>query len=186
MVSKSLTKRFTLQIGKATRSLIATLVVSATALVGIAGFESYRGTAYKDSGGVPTLGYGTTQGVKLGDKTTPERALLGLLEDANGAGAGLKRCITAPLYQYEFDAYVSLAYNVGIHAVCKSSIPTKLNAGDYAAACNTILEFDGMRDCTKPKVWNEKRRRWECPIVKLPGLTRRRHAEWLYCTGASQ
>jgi lysozyme len=185
MVSNSLAKRFTLQIGRSTRSLIATLVVSASALVGIAGYESYRGTAYLDSGGVPTLGYGTTEGVKLGDKTTPERALLGLLKDANGAGAGLKRCITAPLYQHEFEAYVSLAYNVGIHAVCRSSIPRKLSAGDYPAACATILEFDGVRDCSKPKVWNEKTRRWECPIVKLPGLTKRRHAEWLTCTGAS-
>jgi lysozyme len=157
--------RFFKQLGQASRSLIATLVVSATALVGIAGFESYRGTAYLDSVNVPTLGYGTTQGVKLGDKTTPERALVRLLADATGTGEAIKGCIQVPLYQHEFDAYVSLAYNIGEGAFCRSSLVRLLNQGNYRAACDQVLRWDmaGGR--------------------KLAGLTKRRQAEWRTCVG---
>lgn len=59
---------------------MAALAVSAAALVGIATHEGYRGEAYRDAAGIPTIGYGETAGVKMGDKITPERALVQLLE----------------------------------------------------------------------------------------------------------
>ncbi len=65
------------------RSSIAALVTSATVLVGIAVHEGYRDEAYTPvPGDVPTIGFGTTEGVKPGQKTTPERALIALLKDA--------------------------------------------------------------------------------------------------------
>ena len=91
-----------------TRNTILTLAVSAVGLVGIATFEGYRGDAYRDSVGVPTIGYGETSGVKMGQKTTPERALVQLLVSAEKHAKGVRKCVTVPLYQHEFDAYVSL------------------------------------------------------------------------------
>lgn len=49
---------------------------------------------------------------------------------------------TERLSQQELAAYLSLAYNVGAGAVCRSSIPFKVRHGNRLAACNTILEFN--------------------------------------------
>ncbi|MBX3589062.1 MAG: glycoside hydrolase family protein [Ramlibacter sp.] len=166
------------------RAVVAGLVLSGAALVGIAVKEDYRGVAYQDSVGVWTNGYGETKGVKPGDTTTPARALVQLLSSAEAHAAGIRACFAgASLYQHEFDAYASLAYNVGVGAVCGSSIPGKVKAGQYDAACRTILDFDNVRDCSKPKVLNPKTGRMECPLVKLRGLTNRRQAEFRQCTG---
>ena len=62
---------------------IGALAVSATALVSIALNEGYRGEAYKDAVGVPTVGYGETKGVTMKSRTTPDRALVQLLSSAN-------------------------------------------------------------------------------------------------------
>lgn len=152
-------------LGAASRTLIVSLVVSATAIVGIANREAFVSPAYKDSVGVPTIGYGTTEGVKMGDTITPERALIRLLKDTENFAAAIQRCVTVPLFQYEFDAYISLAYNIGVKAFCGSTLVKLLNQGEYAAACEQILRWDkaGGR--------------------MLPGLTNRRRAEYAQCLG---
>lgn len=148
------------------RLAVAALTLSASALVGIAQWESYRGEAYTPvKGDVPTIGFGSTDGVRLGDKTTPERALVRLLADANSHSEGIKRCISAPLYQHEFDAYSSLAFNIGVSAFCRSTLVLKLNAGDYAGACAEIRRWDRFKG------------------RRLAGLTKRRTAEYKTCIG---
>lgn len=157
------------------RIAIAALVVSAAGFVGIAQYEGYTDKAIIPvKGDVPTKGFGTTRGVKLGDTTTPQRAMLDLLRDVNIHSEGLKKCIHVPLTQNEFDAYSSLAYNVGVSAVCNSTIPIKLNAGDYDAACKTILDFNGM--CTKRNAVGK------CiKFVVIKGLDNRRKKEYATC-----
>ena len=145
---------------------VAVLGLSAAALVGIAVHEGYRGEAYEPvKGDVPTIGFGTTEGVEMGDRTTPERALILLLKDANKFQNAVKRCAPVPMYQYEFDAYVSLTYNIGEGAFCKSTLVKKLNAGDYGGACQEIRKWDKFKG--KP----------------LPGLTKRRQEEYQKCLG---
>ncbi len=148
-----------------TRQVAAAFAVTAAALVGIASHESYRGSTYKDSGGVATLGYGETKGVTHGQTTTPERALQTLLASADQHAKDMSACITVPIYQHEFDAYLSFTYNVGAGAFCRSTLNKKLNAGDYAGACNELLKWN--------RVGNKV----------LPGLTKRRQAEYLTCIG---
>jgi len=66
------------------RLKVASLALSAAALVGLAGYEGFRDKAYIPvPGDVPTIGFGSTHGVKMGDTITPERALIRLLEDSN-------------------------------------------------------------------------------------------------------
>lgn len=165
--------RYRRMLGAATRNTIFTLVVSAGALVGIANFEAFRSVAYRDSAGIATIGYGETAGVKMGDTITPERALVRLAQSADAHARGIQKCITAPLFQYEFDAYLSLAYNIGVAGFCNSSVPTLINADRYDEACDRILAFD--------KAYNPKTGRREA----LRGLTTRRQAERLICLGAS-
>lgn len=149
------------------RTALAALTLSASALVGIAVHESYRGDAYLPTANdVPTLGFGTTAGVKMGDKTTPDRALVRLLADADRYQRDLKACIgDVPMYQHEWDAYVSWAYNVGTGAACKSTLVRKLQAGDYPGACAELLRWDKQTGIT------------------LRGLTVRRQAEYKTCMG---
>lgn len=150
------------------RIQVAALSLSAATLVGIALHEGYRGEAYTPvPGDVPTIGFGTTDGVQMGDRTTPTRALVQLLSDADKFTQAVRRCAPVPMYQYEFDAYVSLTYNIGPGAFCNSTIARRLKAGDYEGACNGILAWDKFQG--KP----------------LAGLTKRRQEERAKCLGQS-
>lgn len=148
------------------RLSIAALVLSASTLVGIAVHEQYRGQAYIPvPGDTPTMGFGTTEGVKMGDKISVERALVRLLQDASKFEQVVKRCAPVPMHQYEFDAYVSLTYNIGENAFCTSTLAKRLKQGDYLGACKEILKWDKFKG--KP----------------LRGLTIRREAEYKKCIG---
>jgi lysozyme len=147
------------------RSAVAMLVLAASTLVGIAVHEGYKDEAYIPvRGDVPTIGFGTTAGVKMGDKTTPERSLVRLLDEIEGVyAAGVRRCVTVPLYQHEYEAYVSLAYNIGVGAFCGSTLVKLLNQERYIEACEQI------------KRWNRAGGK------VLRGLTIRREAEYKQC-----
>lgn len=149
------------------RTALAALTLSASALVGIAVHESYRGSAYMPTpNDVPTIGFGTTDDVRMGDKITPERALVRLLADADRFQRDLKACVgDVPMHQHEWDAVVSWAYNVGTGAACRSTLVRKLKAGDYPGACAELLKWDKQGGIT------------------LRGLTTRRQAEYRQCIG---
>ena len=148
--------------GVATRQLIAVLALSATGLIGIVAREGYSDKAYPDpvhGTAVPTIGFGTTEGVRMGDTTAPVPALQRALRDVQKYEGALKQCVTAPLHQHEYDAYVSLAYNIGGFNFCTggragqtSTLVQRLNAGDYAGACDAILgwKYAGGIDCSAP------------------------------------
>ena len=148
------------------RVSIAALALSASALVGIAVHEGYREAAYRPvPGDVPTIGFGTTAGVQMGDRIEPVQALVRKLADVQQFEGALKPCVRVPLHQHEYDAFLSLAYNIGSGAFCSSTLVRKLNAGDYAGACAEILRWDRFRG------------------EPLRGLTLRRQAEHRQCLG---
>lgn len=136
------------------RIVIAALSLSAAGLVGIVVREGYTDNAIiPTKGDVPTYGFGTTGGVNLGDKTTPVRALQRAASDLDTIyEAGVKRCVSVPLHQAEYDVYVSMAYNIGHAAFCKSSIVSRANAGNYTGACESILyyKYAAGYDCSTP------------------------------------
>lgn len=149
------------------RSLIASLVLSAAGLVGIAVNEGYSDKAYPDpvlGTKVPTIGFGTTGGVKMGDTTTPVKALQRKLADVRQFEGAVKRCVKVPLHQYEYDVYINLSYNIGtgkagvadgfceLKAGGPSTLVKRLNALDYAGACDAILQWKkaGDVDCSQP------------------------------------
>ena len=146
------------------------LSLSAAGLVAIAGYEGYRGQAYRDSVDVATIGFGATTRedgtpVQMGDTTTPERALRKLAADADEATEAVLRCAPVPMHQYELDAYSSLTVNIGGSAFCRSTLARKLREGDYAGACAEIL-------------------RWTFAAGReLRGLVIRRQREYAQCIG---
>ena len=144
------------------RTAIIGLVLSATGLTYIAQREDYRSVAYPDpvhGTKVPTIGFGSTSGVKMGDTTTPARALIQLRADAADVEVAIKRCFgNIELFQHEYDAYIGLGHNTGATAVCKnnertgpSTIVRELQAGNYGKACNAILLYDRAGPVNKPQ-----------------------------------
>lgn len=135
------------------RVAIAVLSLSAAAFVGIANREGYSDKAIIPvPGDVPTIGFGTTGGVKVGDKTTPVKALNRALKDVQSYEGAIKRCVKAPLSQAEYDVYTDFAYNIGPTAFCTSTIVRRLNTQNYAGACDGILLFKYFNkfDCSTP------------------------------------
>jgi len=148
------------------RIVLASLTLSAAALVGLVAHEGYTDIAIQPLPGDKwTFGFGTTGGVKPGDRTTPVKALARALQDVQKFEGALKQCVTVPLHQHEYDAYILLSYNIGDTAFCRSTLVRKLNAGDYPGACAEILR------------WN----RFKGEVVR--GLTIRREAEFKQCMG---
>jgi lysozyme len=157
------------------RTLLTGMGASAIAVALIVGFEGYSGKAYDDGVGVQTVGFGSTRHpdgapVKPGDTVTPQRAVVMLAHDADRIAHELAACIgEVPLYRHEWDAYVSWAYNVGSTAACRSTLVKKLKAipPDYEGACRELLK------------WTRAGGR------ELPGLVKRRQAEYRLCIGES-
>lgn len=93
----------------------------------IKGFEGLRLTAYKCSAGVWTIGYGHTKNVREGMHIPPEFATLLLVDDLETFEVGVSEVVEVFLHQYQFDALVSFAFNVGMTAFRQSTLLRRLN-----------------------------------------------------------
>jgi len=153
------------------RAALASLALSAAGFVGIISHEGWSDRAVPPlAGDVPTHGFGTTtradgSPLRLGEPITPPQAVVRALQDVQKFDAALKRCVSVPLHQHEYDAYLSLAYNIGAEKFCKSTLVRKLQAGEYSAACREILRWDKFQG------------------QPLRGLTLRREREYRQCMG---
>jgi lysozyme len=148
------------------RTPIFGLGISGVALIGLLVAEGFRDHAYIPvAGDVPTIGFGTTENVKMGDKVTVTQALNRAMVDVQKFEGAIKSCVKVPLHQYEYDAYTSLAYNIGSGAFCRSTLVKLLNQQKYEEACKQILRWDFFKG--KP----------------LRGLTVRREKEYQQCIG---
>lgn len=146
------------------RIVVGALALSAAGLVGLAMHESYTDKAVIPiPGDVPTIGFGSTEGVKLGDRTTPPKALERALKDVQKYEGALRQCVKVPLHQNEYDAALQLSYNIGSEAFCKSTVVKRWNAGDYEGGCNAFL------------MWNKANGK------VIPGLVNRREQERALC-----
>lgn len=122
-------------------------------------FEGLRLSAYKCPAGVPTIGYGTTKGVRMGQTITREEADRLLMEDAQRFADHIAALVKVKLSQHQIDALVSFVYNVGPSAFAGSTMLRLINQGLYADAARQFQR------------WNK------AGGEVLPGLTRRRAAE---------
>lgn len=140
-------------------------------------FESLYLTAYKCPAGVWTIGWGTTRypdgrRVQQGDKTDRANALVLLQRNIAVFAKAVDDCTRDDIKQHQFDALVSLAYNIGTPSLKSSSLLTRVNSykDDSEAMIAKFLQWDNATVNGKLK--------------ELPGLTRRRRCEaHLYNTG---
>jgi GH24 family phage-related lysozyme (muramidase) len=134
----------------------------------IAPFEGLVTHPYRDSVGVKTVCYGETAADHVVMRNyTPAECKQLLEQSVPRYDVPLQKCIRKEVYDalpaHRHAALVSLAYNVGPAAVCRSSVVRDLNAGRVTAACNDFLRFNRAGGRV------------------LSGLTRRREAERKEC-----
>jgi len=170
------------------RIAISALTLSAAAIVSLFTMEGFVGKAMIPvPGDVPTIGFGTTEGVKMGDSIDPVTAVNRGYRDVVKFEDSIKKCVKVPLYQHEYDAYVKLTYNIGAANFCSSSIPKKLNAGQYDAACETILDFVcGPATLATRALPGQKCFSLKKPMRVIKGLQNRRQEEYQLCRGSTQ
>ena len=116
-------------------------------------FEGFRSAPYKDSAGIPTIGYGTIlyppppngtgKSVTMSDPAVSEDQATGFL----AYQMSLKSGQIAPLLQkqatlHQAAAMLSLLYNIGTGAFGASTVLRKFNAGDIAGAADAFLMWD--------------------------------------------
>ncbi|MBE9178663.1 lysozyme [Oculatella sp. LEGE 06141] len=122
-------------------------------------FEGCRLAAYKCPAGVPTIGYGSTKGVKMGMTITQTEAEALLRADLERFERAVERLVNVKLTGNQFAALVSFAFNVGVGALERSTLLRLLNQKQYQSAADQF------------RAWNKAGGRI------LPGLVRRRNAE---------
>jgi lysozyme len=130
----------------------------------VARFEGKRLTAYVDAVGVLTIGYGHTSRAGLpyvtpGMTITDQQALDILQADLAKFCAAVNRVVQRTPNQNQFDAMVSLCYNIGPAAFGHSTVLADFNKGDNLGAAQAFLMWVKAGDKT------------------LPGLVARRHDE---------
>jgi lysozyme len=107
----------------------------------IQSFESLALTAYPDGGGVPTIGWGHTAGVSLGDTCTPAQADAWFVTDTGAACKVVNSNVDVAMTQNQFDALVSFTFNVGGGNFHGSTLLRKFNQGDADGAADEFLRW---------------------------------------------
>lgn len=136
---------------------------SAAGLELIKTFEGLRETAVRLPDGRWTIGHGHVRTAREGLTVTAKDAEALLVQDLKPIENAVSAMIFAPLMQGQFDALVSLAYNISMGQFRESEIVGHLNAGNYLAAANG---FD---------LWRKARLHGRVMVVDA--LVRRRAAE---------
>ncbi|WP_244498376.1 lysozyme [Aureimonas ureilytica] len=151
--------------GRVTKTRLVGAVL-ASAIGVVAAHEGLRTKAYIPiPGDVPTICFGETRGVRIGDtKTVAEcHAMLGpRLQEFETA---IRACLTNPdaIPDKPYVAFLSVTYNIGSAGFCGSSMARLANAGDLRGACDALLLWDKSKG------------------KRIPGLTRRRREEREMC-----
>ena len=134
--------------------------ISAAGIELLKQFEGCRLTAYQDSVGVWTIGFGTTTGVKEGQTISQVKAEEYLRFDLAIFEKAVTESLKVPVNQNQFDALVSFTYNVGVSAFRSSTLLNLIN------------------EKTDKKVVAAEFSKWvKAGNQTLPGLVSRRKAE---------
>jgi lysozyme len=132
-------------------------------------FEGCRLVAYEDAGGVPTIGYGHTRNVRMGDKVSQYYADEMLRQDIEEVEQQVNR-LGAAKTQGQFDALVSFVFNLGILNLKKSTLLMVIRSYNRENGDQLFVKADRLR---------QEFLRWvHCGGKILPGLVNRR--QWEY------
>lgn len=144
-------------------SLVATAVAAAIATPVVMTYEGRELQTYLDPVDIPTICYGSTSGVRLGQTMTDAQCQALLAKELGQVIAQVDSLVTVSIPETRLAALGSFAYNVGIGNFKKSTLLKRLNAGEGAAACAELSKWVYAKG------------------KKLPGLVTRRSVERAVC-----
>jgi len=114
--------------------------------------EGVRNTIYKDRAGLDTIGVGhlITKEEKIsgrfaGGRISDEEVDTLLLEDLDRTQRGVRNCVKQPVTQDQYDAMISMAFNIGTGGFCNSTLVKKINAGEYKEVPNQMMRWNKVR-----------------------------------------
>jgi len=145
------------------KTALAGSSAAALAAAFIAPWEGLETKAYLDPVGIPTICYGHTRGVELGDEMSAEECDALLNDEILEYLQAVDNYIYVPMPDTRRAALTSFAYNVGIENFKRSTLRKKLNAGDVVGGCNELSKWVFAKG------------------IKLRGLIRRRESERALC-----
>lgn len=125
----------------AKKGMAGTGLFLALALPVTAHHEGLRLKAYLDPVNIPTICYGETENVSLGDVKTKEECDDMLAVRLAWFGAQVQKEVPYTLPPETHAAIASFAYNVGIGAYKRSTLLKKLKEGDIVGACNELPKW---------------------------------------------
>lgn len=125
--------------------------ISPAGLSALAGREGVRTLAYRDTRGVWTIGVGHTSSAGEprpyeGMEITYQQALALFRSDLKQYVAAVNRAVKVPCTQNQFDAMVSLCFNIGENGFAQSSVVRDMNFGRVIAAADAFLLWDNPRE----------------------------------------
>jgi lysozyme len=117
---------------------------SAAGMVLLKKSEGFRGKVYLDVAGFPTIGYGhrLLHPNSFADGISESDASDILISDVNAACDAVQRLVKVTLSQGQFDALVDFVFNLGAGRLAASTLLKVLNAGNYDAAVEQLLQWD--------------------------------------------
>ena len=122
------------------RKTTAAIVTAGAVLIGcLTTLEGDELKAYKDAVGVWTISRGVTKGVKEGMTITQEQSDKMTEQELDQRAVQLKKLIKVPVHQYEWDANMLLAWNIGIGNYKESTVLRRLNQKRYKESCDAFL-----------------------------------------------
>jgi lysozyme len=128
--------------------------------------EGLRLTSYLCSAKKWTIGWGSTKGVGPGMTITEEQAVERLRVDLQDTEAAVLRLVSVALKQHQFDALVSLIFNIGPSRFAGSTVRKLINA--RGSAQEIVASWRLWRNAS------QKQPDGTIKMVQLPGLVRRR------------
>lgn len=147
--------------GKGKSATAGAVLLLATPFV--AQYEGLRTKAYLDPIGIPTICYGETHNVKIGDTQTVESCKTMLTARLGTFAIAVDYLVEPDIKPDMMAAFTSLSYNIGINAFRKSSVLRLANEGKFRESCDFMLKY----------VYAGGK--------KLNGLVKRREAERQLC-----
>ena len=148
------------------------LAISQKGLELISQFEGLSLKPYLDAVNIPTIGYGSTfyeDGTKvtMGDsEITKERALLLLRNVVQKFEKSVTTSVKVPINQNQFDALMSLVYNIGTGNFNNSTLLKLLNANKYEEAANEFLKWNKAGGKVLAGLMNRRQKEMELFLTK--------------------
>lgn len=139
------------------------LAISDYGLEFIESWEGMRLKAYRDVKGIWTIGIGHIRTAHEGMEITLEEGYELFRDDVQRYVDGVNDAIKMALTQRQYDACVSLCFNIGVNGFKTSSVAREINKGNYKKAADKFLLWNKVRDQGR--------------LVAVQGLTNRRRAE---------